>query len=229
MKDVVEKNIWEEIFSTRSWGKYPNEELVTFVGRRLRMLPTESLGRVLEVGCGPGANLWFLGRVSEEVVGIDFSQTALDQACFLYSQMNDKLLHNAPKLRTVCADITNREEEPERFDYVFDVLASTHNTLENVAKIVNNIHSMLAVHGTYWGKFWGIGCPGFSSSVSLGQYSRDKIAEGPCQGVGVTTFVDKAVIRELFSKFESVAITKTRVEDEYENLLYETYVVIAKK
>ena len=228
MKKSTDLNIWEDIFSTRSWGRYPNEELVTFVGRSLKESPSGNLGRVLEVGCGPGANLWFLGRVSHEIVGVDFSRTALEQAVRLYLEMNEHLVPEVPGLNTMHADITSLEPSPEGFDYVFDVLASTHNTLEKIEEVIDGVHKILAPGGVYWGKFWGSECPGFSNGKELGRYSRDLITEGPCQGVGVTTFVDKTVIEALFSKFDSVKFCKTRVADD-ERILSETYIVIGKK
>lgn len=229
MIDAPEDNVWEDIFSSRPWGQYPNEELVSFVGRSLRSKSLRKLGNVVEIGCGPGANLWFLGRVSEEILGVDFSKTALTQAESLYGLMNSHRRIEAPKLVTLHADISNLVGRGSNFDYVFDVLATTHNSLEKMRQILKDVHTMLATDGTYWGKFWGIGCPGFASSERLGPYTRKNILEGPCQGVGITTFIDKALASELFSDFQSVNITRTVVEDGNENRLLETYVVIATK
>jgi len=73
------KNIWEQIHSKRAWGKYPNEELVRFIGRNFFKIPREERKsiKILEVGCGQGANLWFLAKEGFDVYGIDISPSAI--------------------------------------------------------------------------------------------------------------------------------------------------------
>src|SRR6218665_938871 len=63
---------WDEKFRSRSWGRYPPEDLVRFMGRRFRAADKGAV-KVLEVGCGPGANLWFMHREGFAVHGIDIS------------------------------------------------------------------------------------------------------------------------------------------------------------
>ena len=57
------------------WELGPREELVDLVTRR-RLRP----GRVLDLGCGSGANAVFLARHGFEVVGVDFAPAALAKA-----------------------------------------------------------------------------------------------------------------------------------------------------
>ena len=72
--------VWENVFRSQAWGKYPGEDLIRFVARNFYGVPDRSAIRLLEVGCGPGANLWFMAREGFTVYGIDGSQTAIDQA-----------------------------------------------------------------------------------------------------------------------------------------------------
>jgi SAM-dependent methyltransferase len=54
---------------------YPNEELLRFLGRHYFPLPRErrrSL-RILETGCGSGANLWMIAREGFDAHGIELS------------------------------------------------------------------------------------------------------------------------------------------------------------
>jgi hypothetical protein len=53
--------LWEQIFNTREWGKYPPEHAVRFVARNFYRVPYRKQVRLLEVGCGPGANLMVYG------------------------------------------------------------------------------------------------------------------------------------------------------------------------
>src|SRR5262249_19664538 len=59
----------------RAQRRYPNEELLRFFGRHYFPLPPDERKavRVLEVGCGSGANLWMIAREGFEAHGIDLS------------------------------------------------------------------------------------------------------------------------------------------------------------
>ncbi|MBI5597130.1 MAG: class I SAM-dependent methyltransferase [Elusimicrobia bacterium] len=72
--------VWDEVFKGREWGKYPPEEVVRFVARNFYRAPDRRAVRLLEVGCGTGANLWFAAREGFSVYGIDGSTAALETA-----------------------------------------------------------------------------------------------------------------------------------------------------
>jgi ubiquinone/menaquinone biosynthesis C-methylase UbiE len=59
--------------------RYPNEEFLRFIGSRFGRLDLAERAktRVLELGCGSGANLWMLAREGFETHGIDLSAEAI--------------------------------------------------------------------------------------------------------------------------------------------------------
>jgi 2-polyprenyl-3-methyl-5-hydroxy-6-metoxy-1,4-benzoquinol methylase len=59
--------------------RYPNEELLRFFGTYYFGLPPDQRRalRVLEVGCGSGANLWMMAREGFDAHGVDLSQEGL--------------------------------------------------------------------------------------------------------------------------------------------------------
>ncbi|OFZ80467.1 MAG: hypothetical protein A2583_14280 [Bdellovibrionales bacterium RIFOXYD1_FULL_53_11] len=61
---------------------YPNEELVRFIARNYSGVPADERKniKILEAGCGPGGNLWMLGREGFSVSGLDISPKALELA-----------------------------------------------------------------------------------------------------------------------------------------------------
>lgn len=69
--------LWERVFSSQSWGNYPGEDFIRFVANNFYQNLNRGQVRILEVGCGPGANLWFMAREGFSVYGVDGSQTAI--------------------------------------------------------------------------------------------------------------------------------------------------------
>ena len=77
--NLTEQNIahWNEVYGSRGWGKYPPEELVRFAARTFPEAELRRRLRALEVGCGPGPNLWYLAREGFTIAGIDGSANAI--------------------------------------------------------------------------------------------------------------------------------------------------------
>jgi len=71
--------IWEDIFKNNEWGKYPMIDLVRFTARNFYKADDRRAVKLLEIGSGPGANLWYLAREGFTVYGIDFSKTACER------------------------------------------------------------------------------------------------------------------------------------------------------
>ncbi|MGO3181153.1 MAG: class I SAM-dependent methyltransferase, partial [Brevibacterium linens] len=67
---------WEERYAEADdaiWSGNPNEALVAVVSE---MTP----GRVLDVGCGEGADIVWMAENGWDATGIDLSTTAIDRA-----------------------------------------------------------------------------------------------------------------------------------------------------
>src|SRR5271165_5975647 len=70
--------IWDKIYSRRSWGKYPKEELIRFVARHYYGAPDRSAFKFLDVGCGFGASACYLAREGFTIDAIDGSAVIID-------------------------------------------------------------------------------------------------------------------------------------------------------
>ena len=85
--DQYEKDYKEQGF--RAQRLYPNEEFLRFIGRRF-FSSTERKDRfatkVLEVGCGSGANLWMLAREGFDAYGVELSGEALTLSARMLAQ-----------------------------------------------------------------------------------------------------------------------------------------------
>ncbi|EAI7225285.1 class I SAM-dependent methyltransferase, partial [Campylobacter coli] len=73
------EEIWENIFSNKEWGKYPSENLIRFIARNFYNVKNRNEIRILELGLGTGANLWFCAREGFRVSGIEWSKTGVER------------------------------------------------------------------------------------------------------------------------------------------------------
>ena len=80
--------IWEDIFQNNEWGKYPSLAVVRFVARNFYKVPNRKDIRILELGCGTGANLWYCAREGFSVIGLDGSKTAINRMIDRFEKEN---------------------------------------------------------------------------------------------------------------------------------------------
>jgi SAM-dependent methyltransferase len=136
--------VWDDVFAGHSWGKYPPEELVVFVSRTFGRVPVRSDISLLEVGCGPGANVWFMSREGFRVAGIDGSKIAVERAQQrLQSESLEADLH--------VGDMVSLPFGNDTFHGVIDVGSIQHNNASHRAQIVAEVRRVLAPGGHFFG------------------------------------------------------------------------------
>lgn len=67
--------IWEKIHSSQKWGMYPPEHIIRFIARNYYS-KDRSQTKILDFGCGQGANTWYLAREGFDVYAFDGSESA---------------------------------------------------------------------------------------------------------------------------------------------------------
>ncbi|UJF25329.1 class I SAM-dependent methyltransferase [Suttonella sp. R2A3] len=70
--------LWEEIFANNEWGKYPALSVIKFIARSFYKVPNRKEIKILEIGSGTGANLWFCAREGFSVIALEGSQSAIN-------------------------------------------------------------------------------------------------------------------------------------------------------
>lgn len=205
---------WDEKFRSRAWGRYPPEDLVRFMGRNFKHADRANI-RVLEVGCGPGANIWFLHREGFAVSGIDVSPAAIDIAGHRLQTENKDAKSPASDLR-----VGNFETLPwpdNHFDVVVDIFALYANTTARITSALSEIARVLKPGGLFYTKLWGTGCTGFGEGILLEPNTYDAIPKGPCAHMGVTHFFTRDEITHMFAAFTPIAIDTIARSDEAAN------------
>jgi SAM-dependent methyltransferase len=192
---------WEVIFREREWGRYPPEELIRFVATRFYGEPDRRAIRILEAGCGPGANLWYLAREGFSAVGIDGSTAALDRA-------GERLRGENLEVELVRGDLTQLDAyfESESFDAIVDVAALQHNRAAEVRRAVKSMHGCLKPGGHLFSMLLASGSWGETLGHELEPGTYSDIREGPLVGAGVSHFFEFEEVEQIFGIFEDVQI-----------------------
>jgi SAM-dependent methyltransferase len=216
--------IWEDVFGRRGWGRYPSEELIRFAAGRFYSAPDRSAVRILEIGCGPGANLWYFAREGFSAVGLDASPTALAQAA-------ERLEAEGLRAELIQGDLTGLTDlfEPASFDAVVDVAALQHNRMDAVRNAIDGIFTTMRPGGHVFARVLAAGSWGEGAGVELEPGTYADIAEGPLAGLGTCHFFQLEEIETLFHKFADVHIEYSERSLEDRRRRYRQWVMTASR
>lgn len=197
-------DLWEQTFANRSWGRYPPEELVRFVMRTFGKALDRRAVSFLEVGCGPGANLWYLVREGFKVCGIDGSPTAIRQARARLEA--EGLLSDPAAVDLRQGDFATLPWADQSFDAVIDIEAVYANEWQVIASCLQEIHRVLKPGGIFFGKMFGTKTSGFGTGRQIEEGTYVNVTVGSCAGFGITHFFSEAELRRLYARFSSLSL-----------------------
>jgi SAM-dependent methyltransferase len=128
--------------------KYPNEELCRFMGRNFFHMPHEKRKdiKILETGCGSGANLWMIAREGFSAYRIDISQESI----LLCKKMLESY-HVSAELQV--QDMAEIYFPGESFDAVVDVFSSYCLTKAQVSGYLKSVAKILKPGGIFFSYF----------------------------------------------------------------------------
>jgi len=181
-------DIWEENYKKgNAFNKYPYGELVSVFFNSLKYLITP-VENILEVGCGAGNNLWFMGELGFKVYGVDGSETIVKEA------------KKACQLRSVDFDIRHGyfealPFEDETMDIVIDRESIYCGTKEAIARALQEVNRVLKSGGVFITFRFNDKNPtlellndGVISGDKLEEGTYTNISSGTFHGVGVVNF-----------------------------------------
>jgi len=193
---------WEQVFQTHDWGRYPPEELIRFVARHFFSVADRRQVKILEVGCGPGANIWFLAREGFDVYGIDGSPTAIEKA-------ERRLRQEGLKAHLRVGDIVSLGDfyPSSAFDAVVDVACLQHNDRQAIQIIMGQIVSVLKQNGKLFSMMLAAGSYGYGLGKEIEPGTFVDIEVGPAQGKGLHHFFRLDEVKVLLEgQFSNVQI-----------------------
>lgn len=174
------KSFYENSYESSGFGaqrRYPNEELMRFLGRTVFSLsqPMRKEARILEVGCGSGANLWAIAREGFDTYGIDLSAEGIA----LGRQMMKAWGVNA-NLQT--GDMADLPYEAGFFDAVVNVFSSYCLAEKDFKRYLDSIARVLRPGGQYFSY-----TPSKNSDVFKEAAASDKIDGSTLNGIRRST------------------------------------------
>lgn len=96
--------------------------------------------RVLDLGCGDGGHLIFLGKLGYEMHGLDFAPTALNHS-------KERLDREGLQAELRCGDMSQLPWPDQYFDAIVSIRVLHHNTIVSVRKTVDEVHRVLRTGG----------------------------------------------------------------------------------
>lgn len=191
---------WEEIFRSKEWGKYPSEDVVRFIARNYYKVPQRNDIKILDLGCGTGANAWFLAREGFDVYAIDGSKTAIKSA-------QERFQNENLKAKFKMGDFIKLDYPNGFFDCVIDIVALQHNKPECIKIILDEAYRILKPRG----KIFSI------MNSQKGKISKDVNLFSNKRFV---YFFNEGEIKSLFVKFNDLIIDEvTRTDKINSNIL----------
>ena len=197
--------VWEQVFSSQAWGKYPGEDLIRFVARNFYGAPDRAAVRILEVGSGTGANLWFIAREGFAAFGAEGSTTAAELS-------RQRLTAECPGWddaprhgQIVTADITRLPWPNDFFDAVIDSEAVSCNDFDDSCRIYGETHRVTRPGGKLFVRTFATGTWGDGIGQQVGP-RRFVADQGPLAGKGACRFT---AIEELGTLVAPWRITAT--------------------
>jgi len=214
--------VWETIFASRPWGRYPPESIVREISRAFASAERRQDVKILELGCGPGANVWFLAREGYDASGIDGSPTAINIA-------RARLAAEQLSAELIVGDFTRALPWPaESFDAVVDCAALYSNPLAGIRAAITEAQRVLKPGGRFISLSFTDRTTGYGSGTPGDDADAFRnVSQGPLSGTGYVQFFSRSTLNSVFASFPTVRVERSSYTMEDERQLIELWVVNA--
>lgn len=201
--------VWDEIHANKEWGKYPEIDVVRFVARNYYKKDRKNI-KILDFGCGAGANTWYLAREGFDVYAFDGSIHAVEKAKQYLSKEN---LHAEFQV----SDALEIDYENNYFDCIIDSAVVCANTSKNIHLMYEKIYDLLKEGGKLLTtSLFTPNTTGCGTGIKLEDNTYQDITEGSLAGIGTVHFFEKDEVYGILDKigFKNIVVDKiTRTDN----------------
>lgn len=201
---------WEAMYLDGHGASWPWDAVVAFlhrIGPRMSLSSVEqSPPRLLEVGCGTGANLLAAIDRGYSCVGIDFSPSALLAAKETFDISNRATFAVGEAERIPFQD--------RSFDVVIDRAALTHQPPAALKASLREVARVLRPGGYFFFSPFSTHCAAASYALTRwgALWTGDQFPSGQFQGVGTVTFLSVDHIDEVLPPTQWHIASATQVD-----------------
>ena len=185
---------WEQLYQAEAqMSIWPWSDLVSYVMRYAH--PRGGDFRVLELGCGAGANIPLFKHLGVRYHAIEGSRTVVERLVAHFPEFSSTIQ---------VGDFTSEVPFEGEFDLVVDRGSMTCNTTSSIRRGLELVEDKLAAHGKFIGIDWySTAHSDFTKGEEAGDdHTKTDIPDGPFKGMGTIHFSDPAHLLELFAGFE---------------------------
>ena len=213
--------VWESVFQNKEWGKYPPEHVIRFVARNFYRATDRSRIRLLEIGCGPGANVWFMVREGFTVSGIDGSPSAIQKA---RQRLADEGI--AADLRV--GDFVQLPWPDDSFDGVVENVSLYTNPWTTIQRALCEVRRVLKPRAPFLSSFFTDRTWGYGQGEMVETDGFVNLRDGPLAGKGFCLFLKRARIPDLFRDFSGMHVERACWTLDSEQHLVEQFVITCR-
>ena len=217
--------IWERLFASQEWGRYPPEEVIRFFMRSKAALNKKQLS-VLDIGCGQGACSWFMAKEGSFVVAFDGAPTALKKL----REVARRFGVEEGLIDAELGDITSPGSKlAQQFDLMLDNYSLCSNHIGRILQAFQEYHRLLADDGLFLTNCFGKNTTGFGKGVKIAENSFKDIPEGVLQNRRIATFFDREELDAMFIDNGYKIRYKERIMEDRTGVIVEKHVTCLAK
>jgi SAM-dependent methyltransferase len=179
---------WDQTYrESRQLSVWPWSDLVSFTLRHAR--PENGFRRVLELGCGAGANIPFFRKL-----GVDY--WAIEGSAFVVAKLHEAFPDLSGRITT--GDFTREIPFDGPFDLVVDRSSLTHNDTVAIRRTLQMVHDLMRPGAKFFGINWfSMKHAAAAAGDPVDSHTRTNIPAGQFAGVGAVHFSDREHIADL--------------------------------
>ncbi len=181
---------WDDAFQAGTHlSTWPWSDLVSYVYRYAK--PADGFRRVLELGCGAGANIPFFLSLGLNYHSVEGSANAVARVLAEHPNLNGKVVNE---------DFTQSISFDGPFDLVVDRAALIHNSTEAMLRTLRMVGDRMRPGGRFIGVDWfSTEHQDFVRGDETDPHTRTNFSAGPFAGIGQVHFCDREDLEGLFA------------------------------